>query len=453
MIARLVGWCTRHSLVVIAVAALLALGGEWARRSLSRDAVPDLSDPQIGLVVDWMGHPASEVATRVTQVLTESLKSVSGTTTVRGASMTGMAYIDVVFGSSASLEPGRDEILRRVESLRSRMPSTIRLQVGPPASATGWIYQYALVGSSRMPLSIGRQLQDELLRPALQAIPGVAEVASVGESTEQVLVQTTVDQLRARGLAFSDLIESVRVEAHGNPDTRSIETRALHVENGQGKIPLRIGDVAHATIATDMPTGIADLGGNREVAGGIIVARRDADPKVVIEGVEQTLSGLRPRLPPQVKIVTVYSRLDLANRVEHTLLRALAEEVGVVALVILTFLLHFRSALVPLLTLPLVLLLTFAGMWCLGVPATIMSLGGIGIALGMAVDADVVALEACHRRVEYLGADTSTRARRPAIISAASTIAPRSSRRCSSLHSVSCLCLPSPAKPVGYCVR
>ena len=403
--------------------------------------------------MDWMGHPASEVATRVTQVLTESLKSVPGTTTVRGASMSGMAYIDVVFGSSASLEPGRNEILHRVEALRSRMPSTIRLQVGPPASATGWIYQYALVGSSRLPLSIGRQLQDELLRPALQAIPGVAEVASVGESTEQVLVQTTVDQLRARGLAFSDLIESVRAEAHGNPDTRSIETRALHVENGQGKIPLRIGDVAHATIATDMPTGIAALGGNREVAGGIIVARRDADPKVVIEAIERTLSGLRPHLPPQFKIVTVYSRLDLANRVEHTLLRALAEEVGVVALVILMFLLHFRSALVPLLTLPLVLLLTFAGMWFLGVPATIMSLGGIGIALGMAVDADVVALEACHRRGEYLGQDTSTRGRRPAIISAAGTIAPAILTSLIITAFVSCLCLPSPAKPAGYCVR
>jgi Cu(I)/Ag(I) efflux system membrane protein CusA/SilA len=424
MIARIVGWCTRHSIVVIVAAVVLAMGGEWARRSLSRDAVPDLSDPQIGIVVDWMGHPASEVATRVTQVLTESLKSVSGTTAVRGASMSGMAYVDVIFGSSASLAPGRTEILRRVADLRAHLPSTIRLQVGPQASATGWIYQYALVGTSRTPLSVGRQLQDELLRPALLAIPGVAEVASVGETSEQVMVQTNVDQLRARGLAFSDLVESVRLEAHGNPDVRSIETRGLHVAGDKSKTPLQIGDVAHVTIAADMPTGIADLGGNKEVAGGIIVARRDADPKAVIEAVEGTLAGLRPRMPQQLKIVTVYSRLDLANRVEHTLQRALTEEVGVVVLVILMFLLHFRSALVPLSTLPLVLLLTFAGMYFLGVPATIMSLGGIGIALGMAVDADVVALEACHRRVEHLSKDAPTRERRAAIISAAGTIAP-----------------------------
>jgi Cu(I)/Ag(I) efflux system membrane protein CusA/SilA len=173
-----------------------------------------------------------------------------------------------------------------------------------------------------------------------------------------------------------------------------------------------------------MPTGVADLGGNMAVSGGIVVAKRDADPKVVIENVERTLERLRPRLPPQLHIVTVYSRLDLANRVEHTLLRALAEEVGVVVLVVLMFLLHAPSALVPLITLPLVLLLTFAGMRLLGVPATIMSLGGIGIALGMAVDADVVALEACHRRIERLGSATAASDRRSAIIRAAGTVVP-----------------------------
>jgi Cu(I)/Ag(I) efflux system membrane protein CusA/SilA len=424
VIGRLVGWCTRHSRIVIAAAVVLAIGGEWARRSLSRDAVPDLSDPQIGLVADWMGHPATEVAARVTGVLTEALKSIPGTRTVRGASMAGMAYVEVIFGSSASLGPGRQEILRRVADLQSRLPSTIRLQVGPPASATGWIYQYALVGASRMPLSVGRQLQDELLRPALEAIPGVAEVATVGGATEQVVVETNVDQLRARGLAFSDLVASVRAEVHGNPDLRMIETLPLDTTGGAKNTNLQIGDVAHAAIATDMPTGIADLGGNTSVMGGIVVAKRDADPKVVIENVERTLERLRSRLPPKLRIVTVYNRLDLANRVEHTLLRALAEEVGVVVLVVLMFLLHAPSALAPLVTLPLVLLLTFVGMRLLGVPATIMSLGGIGIALGMAVDADVVALEACHRRIERLGKNTSASERRNAIVSAAGTIAP-----------------------------
>jgi Cu(I)/Ag(I) efflux system membrane protein CusA/SilA len=173
-----------------------------------------------------------------------------------------------------------------------------------------------------------------------------------------------------------------------------------------------------------MPIGITDLGGDPQVAGGIVIAKRDADPRVVIEAVERTLKLAQKHLPRNIKIVTIYSRLDLANRVEHTLLRALAEEVAVVVLVILMFLLHGRSALAPALTLPLVLMMTFAGMYLFGVPATIMSLGGIGIALGMAVDADVVALEACHRRVEGLAADVSRRDRRAALVGATGGIAP-----------------------------
>jgi Cu(I)/Ag(I) efflux system membrane protein CusA/SilA len=452
VISRLVAWCTHHSMIVIAVAFVVAAGGEWARRSLSRDAVPDLSDPQVGLVVDWMGHPATEVATRVTQVLTESFKSIPGSTAVRGSSMAGMAYVDVVFGSSDSLEPGRQEIFERVANLRYRLPRNIRIQIGPAASSTGWIFQYALVDPSRRSvMPIGRQLQEEVLRPALASIPGVAEVASVGETVQELVVETEPDRLRARGVAFSDVVAAVRAKAHGEPDLQRIETLPLPVPGdasartesaGAGRSPsqkftppipgsrpqemagLKIGDVAHAAIAPDMPTGIADFDGNQATIGGIVVARRDADPKTVIESVKRTLAELRPRLPRSVEIVTVYDRLDLANRVEHTLLRALTEEVAVVVLVILLFLLHGRSALVPMATLPLVLFMTFAGMRLLGVPATIMSLGGIGIALGMAVDAEVVALEACHRRIEGLGGNASAGERRAAIIAAAGTIAP-----------------------------
>jgi Cu(I)/Ag(I) efflux system membrane protein CusA/SilA len=470
MISRLVTWCTRHNRTVLVLALILAITGEWARRSLSRDAVPDLSDPQIGLFVDWMGHPATEVAARLTTPLTDELKSVEGSTAIRGSSMAGMAYVDVVFGSSSSLEPGRQDILQRVANIRGRLPANARIQIGPAASSTGWIFQYTLVDPAHhVGFAVGKRTQDELLRPALATIPGVAEVATVGEPVEEVLVEPDPDQLRARGVAFSDVVASVRAEAHGDPDLQRIETLPLvlgerppgplgkrapempstaampagahdHPVVGQGPSPvqggdspdaerldgtaLRIGDVAHSTIATDMPLGIADFDGTQWSIGGIVVARRDADPKAIIENVRRTIDRLRPRLPNHLEIVTVYDRLDLANRVEHTLLRALGEEVAVVVLVILLFLLHGRSALVPLVTLPLVLLLTFAGMKLLGLPATIMSLGGIGIALGMAVDADVVALEACHRRIEGLGAGAAAGERRSAIIAAAGSLAP-----------------------------
>ena len=421
MIRHCVAWCSRHSMIVIVIAVVLGLSGELARRRLSRDAVPDLSDPQIGLIVEWMGHPASEVATRVTQVLTESLKSVPAAKAVRGASMSGMAYVDILFGSSKNLEPGRREIMRRVEALQARLPATIRLHVGPTASATGWIYQYALVGESKLPLAVGHRVQDELLRPQLEKIPGVAEVASVGGTTEQMVVETNTEHLRARNLAFSDLVESVRVEAHGNPDPWKIDTLPMYLKSSDKRL---IGDVAHTALTADMPIGVADLGGDPQVLGGIVIAKRDADPRKVIEAVERKLDELKPHLPRYLKLVTIYNRMDLAKRVEHTLRQALGEEVGVVALVILMFLLHARSALAPALTLPLVLLLTFGGMYLFGIPATIMSLGGIGIALGMAVDADVVALEACHRRVETLGTNAPERDRRAAMIAAAGTIAP-----------------------------
>ncbi len=424
MIARVVDWSTRHAGVVLACALALAMVGELARRGLARDAVPDLSDPQIGVVADWMGHPATEVASRVSQVLTEALRSVPGSTAIRGSSMSGMAYVDVIFGASAGLERHRREIEDRVSGCRDKLPPNVRVTVGPAASSTGWIFQYALVNPHVSGASVAlRQLQDNLLRPALEAIPGVAEVAAVGEPVQDLLVVSEPEQLRSRGVAFSDVVSALTPVAHGKGDDVHLEQARVPSAGPDGP-DVKVADVAHIAIDPDMPLGIADLGGAPATVGGIVVARRDADPKAIIGRVKQTLDALRPRLPRSVELVTVYDRLDLANRVDHTLLRALCEEVAVVALVVVVFLLHARSALVPLLTLPLVVLLTFGGMRLLGVPSTITSLGGIGIALGMAVDADVVALEACHRRAEGLLPFASTLDRRRALVAAAGTLAP-----------------------------
>ncbi len=421
MIQRCVQWCTRHSRVVLALAAALGLWGVQASRRLARDAVPDLSDPQLGVVAEWMGHPAREVASQVTRLLTDSLRSVPGVTSVRGASMSGMAYVDVLFASTGDLERGRRQVAGRVDALKSQLPAAVRLEVGPAASSTGWIYEYALVGSSRLPLAVGHRVQDELLRRELEKIPGVAEVASVGGTTEALIIESDAERLRARDLAFSDVVASVRAGVHGNPDPWKMETIPLLLANHSKRL---LGDVGHAKLTEDMPIGITDLAGDPQVAGGIVVARRGADPRMVIQAVERTLAEAKKHLPRNIQLVTIYNRLDLAGRVEHTLLRALAEEVAVVVLVVLLFLLHGRSALAPAVTLPLVALITFAGMSAFGVPATIMSLGGIGIALGMAVDADVVALEACHRRLEALGAGASGRDRRAALTGAAGGIAP-----------------------------
>jgi Cu(I)/Ag(I) efflux system membrane protein CusA/SilA len=407
-IARLVAFCAGHPRALLLAGVLAALGGAVAQRSLARDVIPDLSDPQVVLVADWMGHPAAEVAARVTEVLTGALGGVPGSTAVRGTSMSGMAYVDVVFDSVAALTEGRAEIARRVAALRPRLPPAVRVEVGPAASATGWVFQYALIPAKPQampmletqhvgtggPLRPLRQFQDQVLRPALGAVPGVAEVASLGGQTNELLLETTAEQLHAVGAAVSDVQAAVASALAQHADATVDD-----LKQALGRDPL-LAKVTGVRIAPAMPAGLADVDGLQQIVVGTVIARRGADPAAVIAGVKRVIDRERHQLPQGAQLGVLYDRSELTGRVERTLLRALGEEVGMVVLVILIFLLHARSALVPMATLPLVVLLAFAGMRLFGVPATVMSLGGIAIALGMAVDAELVALEACHRRLE-----------------------------------------------------
>ena len=434
MIGAIVAWCSRHHWLVIAGAIVLVACGELARRALPRDAIPDLSDPQVAVVAEWMGHPATEVAGRVTRELTRALDGVPSAKAVRGSSMAGMAYVDVVFEDTRALERGHAAIAERLKLVRSKLPPEARLELGPLASSTGWVFQYVLVDPTRRASLLRmRRLQDTLIRPALLRIEGVAEVASVGGGMKQAVVEVSAEQLRARSVAFTDVVSTLRPMAHGDADLNRY--RFVPVENAPdpgGMSKTHLGDVARFDFVPDMLTGYADFDGEVAALGGIVVARRDADPATLIPEVRRVLEGLREKLTPAnvphqeatVRIVTAYDRSDLVARAGHTLFGALAEEIAVVVLVILMFLLHVRSAFVPLVTLPVVLFLTFGGMWLFGVSATIMSLGGIGIALGMAVDADVVALEACHRRLESAGREPSDSERHAALRTAAASFAP-----------------------------
>lgn len=423
---RLMAWSARHSRLILILALLIAVTGGLARRSLSRDAITDLSDPQIVLIADWMGHPTVEVAARITGPLTSLLDGVPASTAVRGTSMPGMAYVDVVFASPSALEEGRAEIARRVAAGRARLPATARLQIGPLASSTGWVFQYALVDPARRmsPLEL-RRIQDEIVGPALATLPGVAEMAPLGGLVQQLSVEASPDLLRTHGIAFGDLVSAVRAidATRPQPSVEQIQDAVVGPAAGAAP-PVRVRDVAYVRITRDMPSGLADLGGAFRAVGGIVVAARSADTLAVVERVKRRLDELRATLPATVQVVKVYDRADLVSRVDKTLLRALAEEIAVVMLVIFAFLLDGRSALVPLFTLPVVIALTFLGMWLLGVPASLMSLGGMGIALGIAVDADVVALEACHRRLENTGEASAGNDRRGQILAAAASFAP-----------------------------
>ena len=429
MIARAIAFSARHSRWVIGAALLAALAGELGRRALTHDVLPDLADPQIAVTVDWMGHPATDVASDVTAVLTRALDGLPGSTAVRGSSMTGMAYVDVVFGPGRDLAQARQNIVDRIAHAGARLPETARVVIGPAASSTGWVFQYLLIDRSHgQPPFALRRLQDDQLRPALSAITGVAEVASVGGAVEEIVVEPQTDRLAARGVAFSDLAPVLRAAVAAHPDASAPELAALPLPVSPARAPAeapRISDVARVRLANDaMPNGVADFDGQLAAVGGIVIAERNANLTALITRVRRALDEQRARLPRGVELVTVYDRLDLIGRVDRTLARAFAEEIAVVALVILIFLVHLRSAVLPLVTLPLVLLLTMGGMWLLGIPATVMSLGGIGIALGMAVDAEVVALDACHRRLEALGAGTPASERRAALVAATSAFAP-----------------------------
>ena len=440
MIARVTAWSARHPRKVLLAAALIAAGSYGTQRSLSRDVIPDLSDPQLVLVAEWMGHPARDVAAQVAEPLTRALDGVSGSTAVRGTSMSGMAYVDVVFGSTSALAQGRAEIVRRVDSLRAHLPAAVRVQVGPEASSTGWVFQYALLPADKghaMPMAEKahegdrellplRRFQDEVLRPALAAVPGVAEVATVGGERNDLLIETTSDQLAGAGVAFSDVVAAVRARTQAGATREQLEATALTlpaVTPGGRPNATTLGTVARVRLAPEMPSGVFDVDGRGSMVGGIVIAKRDADVRAVIERVKAVIERERHALPIGARLGVIYDRSELAEQVEQTLFRALTEEVVVVALVVLVFLLHGRSALVPMLTLPLVVVMTFAAMRLLGIPATVMSLGGIAIALGMAVDADLVALEACHRRLESAVVVTG-RDRLERIAAATSSFAP-----------------------------
>jgi len=362
--------------------------------------------------------------------VTRELEGVAGSTAVRGSSMSGMAYIDVAFDSASGLSAGRAEIVRRVTALRPRLPPSARIRIGPAASATGWVLQYALLPPEKRqampmgeaqhrgagaPLVPLRRFQEEVLRPALSHVPGVAEVATLGGEANEVVVETSSDQLHAAGAALSDVVSSLQSTLDRQPPLPFEEL---------GREPL-LQKVAKVRLIPAMSSGAADVDGVVPIIVGIVVAERDADPTAVIARVKQAIERERHRLPPEARLGVIYDRSELTARIGHTLLRAVGEEVVVVALVILLFLVHWRSALVPIITLPFTVLLTFAGLKILGVPATVMSLGGIAIALGMAVDAELVALEACHRRLEADSATPPSRAeRRARLLTAAGSFAP-----------------------------
>jgi Cu(I)/Ag(I) efflux system membrane protein CusA/SilA len=419
MIAALIRASVRGRVFVLLGAVALLVAGVFAVRATPVDALPDLSDVQVIVRTSYPGQAPQIVENQVTYPLTTTMLSVPGAKTVRGYSFFGDSFVYVLFEDGTDLYWARSRVLEYLNQVQGRLPAGARASLGPDATGVGWIYGYALVDrAGRHDLSQLRSLQDWFLRYELKSLPGVAEVASIGGMVRQYQVVLDPVKLAAYGVTHREVVEAVRranqeaggsvlelgeaeymVRAGGylaNLD----DFRAIPLRSAGGGVPVRLGDVASVQIGPEMRRGIAELNGEGEVAGGVVILRSGKNARETIKAVDAKLEELRRSLPAGVDVVTTYDRSQLIDRAISNLSRKLLEEFVVVALVCGLFLWHGRSALVAIFTLPLGVLFAFIVMRLQGVNANIMSLGGIAIAIGAMVDAAVVMIENAHKKLE-----------------------------------------------------
>ncbi len=419
MIAALIRWSVANRVLVVAAALALALAGAIAIRSTPVDALPDLSDVQVVIRTTYPGQAPQIVEDQVTYPLTTTMLSVPGARTVRGYSFFGDSFVYVIFEDGTDLYWARSRVLEYLNQVQSRLPPAARASLGPDATGVGWVFQYALVDrTGGHDLGQLRSLQDWLLRFELKSVAGVAEVASIGGMVRQYQIVLDHERLAAYGISQQRIADAVRA-ANGETGGAVVEMgeaehmvrasgylRALEDFNaiplgvGAGGVPVRLSDVAWVQIGPEMRRGIAELNGEGEVAGGVVVIRAGENAREVIEAVRARLAGLERSLPEGVEIVTTYDRSSLIDRAIENLTSKLIEEFTVVALVCALFLFHLRSALVAIVTLPLGVATAFLVMRLQGVDANIMSLSGIAIAVGAMVDAAIVMVENAHKRLE-----------------------------------------------------
>ena len=443
MIGRLIDASAKNRALVLFAAIALAIAGVVAMRRVKLDAIPDLSDPQVIVFTEWMGRSPTLVEDQVTYPLVTSMLGAPHVVDVRGQTMFGMSFVYVVFEEGTDIYWARSRVLEYLDTVKNRLPPDASPRIGPDATGIGWVYQYALRDTSgKYDAGQLRTLQDYTLRYALASVPGVSEVASVGGFEQQY--QVTVDPIRLRSfdLTIADVASAVR-RSNGDVGGRVIEMSereyfvrgrgylkstedidSIVVRATEGGVPVLIRDVARVSMGAEIRRGAADLDGNGEAVSGVVVMRYGENALDVISRVEKKLDELRPSLPPGVEIVPVYNRAGLIDRAIETLRHALIEEMIVVAAVIVLFLLHIRSALLPIVSLPLAVVAAFIPMYFSGIPATIMSLGGIAIAIGATVDAEIVMVEAAHKKLEGAPEDLSEAARSKLLGEAAREVTP-----------------------------
>jgi Cu(I)/Ag(I) efflux system membrane protein CusA/SilA len=443
MIDRIIDLSAKHRVIVLVLAVALGAAGWASMHRLRLDAIPDLSDPQVIVFTEWMGRSPTLVEDQVTYPIVSALLGAPNVVEVRGQSMFGMSFVYVVFDEGTDPYWARSRVLEYLSSTAGRLPEGATPRIGPDASGVGWVYQYVLLDASgEHDLAELRALHDFSIRYALASVPGVAEVAPVGGFLPEYQVTLDPARLREHGVSLAEIGDAVR-RANGEVGGRIVElSEREHFVRGRGYIageadleavvlrtsedgaPLTVADVGTVRLGGAIRRGAAEWNGEGEVVSGIIVMRQGENALEVIGRVEERLDEIRRTLPAGVQIREAYSRAGLVERAIETLTHALTEEMIAVAFVILLFLLHVRSALLPIISLPLAVLAAFIPMVFFDVPATIMSLGGIAIAIGATVDAEIVMVEAAHKALEHAPPGLDAEARRALLARAAKEVTP-----------------------------
>src|SRR5512135_3434264 len=407
-----------HNRYLVIGATLVALAGAWwAMKNISLDALPDMSDTQVIVYSRWDRSP-DIIEDQVTYPITTALLGAPKVKAIRGFSDFGFSYVYVIFEDGTDLYWARSRVLEYLSKIQQQLPPDVRTELGPDASSVGWVYQYALVDRTGQHSSDElRSFQDWNLRFAVQSVPGVAEVATVGGQVRQYQITVNPNALAAYKLPLEAVINAVR---RGNNDVggrlvelsgreymvrgrgyvKGIKDLESLVLRSEGGTPVLVKDVATVALGPEIRRGIADYDGEGDVVGGIVVMREGENALNVIERVKAKLEELKPSLPKGVEVVTTYDRSDLIDRAIGTVKDKLLEEIIVVSIIILVFLWHIPSAIIPIVTIPVSVALAFIPMYGIGQNANLMSLAGIAISIGVLVDGAIVEVENAYKKIE-----------------------------------------------------
>lgn len=442
MISRTIEWCSRNPFVVFTGAILLTVAGFWCMQRVPLDALPDISDVQVIIHTEWTGAPPNVIEDQVSYPIVSALLSAPRVKNVRAQTMFGDSYVFVVFQDGTDLYWARSRVTEYLQQIAGKLPADVHPAIGPDATGAGWVYEYAIIDRSHTrSLADLRALQDWYLRYQLETVPGVSEVASIGGFTRQYQVNLDPRKLFSYGIAASTVIDKVRQstnEVGGDVLEMSgaeymirglgylkklsdLENVPVAAKNGT---PVLIKDLGTVSFGPDVRRGAVDWQGHGEAVGGIVVMRYGMNALRVIDGVKAKFKELAPSLPPGVEIVSAYDRSWLIDQSIHTLKRDLIVEAIIVSFVSIIFLFHFRSALVPILTLPIAVLAAFIPMYYLNVSSNIMSLGGLALAIGVLIDAAIVMVENGYRNLAERTDEPTGDARRRILVGAAQQVGP-----------------------------